>query len=435
MKEKKLSLTSQIFIGLLSGLVLGVLVHYFLPAGPFKDRFLINGVFQLFGTGFMRLMQMLVVPLVFFSIVTGAMSIGDTKRLGKVGLKTLAFYILTTALAIIIALGFSQLTNPGVGLNLSEVKTAQTEIAKTATTGIDMVLDIIPKNPIESLTSGNMLQIIFFALFLGVILASLGNHVPVITRFMNEANEVMMTMTFNVMKAAPVGVFALIAKTFSDIGFDGFLPMIKYMLTVSGGLAIQLVAVYGLLLFIFTRTNPFVFFKRFSSVLGFAFSTASSGATVPVNIQTLEDMGVSKKISSFTIPLGATINMDGTAIMQGVAVIFVAQAFGIHLELSDFLTVIGTATMASIGTAAVPGVGLITLAMVFNSVGLPVEGIGLIMGIDRVLDMARTAVNCSGDAVVTTIVAHQEGLFNKEELYREKSPEEDDYDNLDDVEI
>ena len=435
MKEKKLSLTSQIFIGLLSGLVLGVLVHYFLPAGPFKDRFLINGVFQLFGTGFMRLMQMLVVPLVFFSIVTGAMSIGDTKRLGKVGLKTLAFYILTTALAIIIALGFSQLTNPGVGLNLSEVKTAQTEIAKTATTGIDMVLDIIPKNPIESLTSGNMLQIIFFALFLGVILASLGNHVPVITRFMNEANEVMMTMTFNVMKAAPVGVFALIAKTFSDIGFDGFLPMIKYMLTVSGGLAIQLVAVYGLLLFIFTRANPFAFFKRFSSVLGFAFSTASSGATVPVNIQTLEDMGVSKKISSFTIPLGATINMDGTAIMQGVAVIFVAQAFGIHLELSDFLTVIGTATMASIGTAAVPGVGLITLAMVFNSVGLPVEGIGLIMGIDRVLDMARTAVNCSGDAVVTTIVAHQEGLFNKEELYREKSPEEDDYDNLDDVEI
>ena len=435
MKEKKLSLTSQIFIGLLSGLVLGVLVHYFLPAGPFKDRFLINGVFQLFGTGFMRLMQMLVVPLVFFSIVTGAMSIGDTKRLGKVGLKTLAFYILTTALAIIIALAFSQLTNPGVGLNLSEVKTAQTEIAKTATTGIDMVLDIIPKNPIESLTSGNMLQIIFFALFLGVILASLGNHVPVITRFMNEANEVMMTMTFNVMKAAPVGVFALIAKTFSDIGFDGFLPMIKYMLTVTGGLAIQLVAVYGLLLFIFTRTNPFVFFKRFSSVLGFAFSTASSGATVPVNIQTLEDMGISKKISSFTIPLGATINMDGTAIMQGVAVIFVAQAFGIHLELSDFITVIGTATMASIGTAAVPGVGLITLAMVFNSVGLPVEGIGLIMGIDRVLDMARTAVNCSGDAVVTTIVAHQEGLFNKEELYRDKSPEEDDYDNLDDVEI
>lgn len=435
MKEKKLSLTSQIFIGLLSGLVLGVLVHYFLPAGPFKDRFLINGVFQLFGTGFMRLMQMLVVPLVFFSIVTGAMSIGDTKRLGKVGLKTLAFYILTTALAIIIALAFSQLTNPGVGLNLSEVKTAQTEIAKTATTGIDMVLDIIPKNPIESLTSGNMLQIIFFALFLGVILASLGNHVPVITRFMNEANEVMMTMTFNVMKAAPVGVFALIAKTFSDIGFDGFLPMIKYMFTVTGGLAIQLVAVYGLLLFIFTRTNPLTFFKRFSPVLGFAFSTASSGATVPVNIQTLEDMGVSKKISSFTIPLGATINMDGTAIMQGVAVIFVAQAFGIHLELSDFITVIGTATMASIGTAAVPGVGLITLAMVFNSVGLPVEGIGLIMGIDRVLDMARTAVNCSGDAVVTTIVAHQEGLFNKEELYREKSPEEDDYDNLDDVEI
>lgn len=436
MNKKKLSLTSQIFIGLLLGLVLGVAVHYWLPDGYFKNTILINGIFQLFGTGFMRLMQMLVVPLVFFSIVTGAMSIGDTKRLGKVGLKTLGLYIVTTALAIVISLSFSQLTNPGVGLNLSQVKTAETEIATASQKGMDMVLEIIPKNPIESLSSGNMLQIIFFALFLGVILASLGNHVPVITRFMNEANEVMMSMTFHVMKIAPIGVFALIAKTFSDIGFDGFLPMLKYMLTVLGGLGIQLFFVYGLLLFIFTKTNPLVFFKQFSPVLGFAFSTASSGATVPVNIQTLEDMGVSKKISSFTIPLGATINMDGTAIMQGVAVIFVAQAFGIHLDLADFMTVIGTATMASIGTAAVPGVGLITLAMVFNSVGLPVEGIGIIMGIDRVLDMARTAVNCSGDAVVTTIVAHQEKLFNKDKLYQAKPDnDDDDYDNLDNVEI
>lgn len=435
MKKNKLSLTSQIFLGLFLGVVLGISLHYLVPAGPLKDDILVGGVFNLFGTGFMRLMQMLVVPLVFFSIVTGAMSIGDTKKLGKVGIKTLAFYITTTALAIAIALSLAQITKPGLGLDLTQVQKAETQVGEAGATGLDMVLDIIPKNPVESLATGNMLQIIFFALFLGIILASLGNHVPIITRFMNEANDVMMTMTFAVMKAAPVGVFALIAKTFTDIGFDGFLPMIKYMLTVSGGLVIQLFIVYGGLLFLFTKTNPLHFIKRFSPVMGFAFSTASSGATIPVSIQALDDMGVSKKISSFTIPLGATINMDGTAIMQGVAVVFVAQAFGIHLTMSDFLTVIGTATMASIGTAAVPGVGLITLAMVFNSVNLPVEGIGLIMGIDRVLDMARTAVNCTGDAVVTTIVSHQEGLFDKDRFKDLDGRVDLSSDDLEDIEI
>ena len=231
----------------------------------------------------------------------------------------------------------------------------------------------------------------------------------------------MMEMTTMVMKVAPIGVFCLIAKTFAGIGFNAFLPMLKYMAAVFLALGIQCFVVYQGMLKGFTGLSPITFIKKFLPVMGFAFSTATSNATIPLSIETLErEMGVSRKISSFTIPLGATINMDGTAIMQGVAVVFAAQAFGIPLGIPDYVTVIATATLASIGTAGVPGVGLITLSMVFNSVGLPIEGIALIMGIDRILDMARTAVNITGDAVCTTIVASQDKAVNRQVFYRKK---------------
>ena len=222
-------------------------------------------------------------------------------------------------------------------------------------------------------------------------------------------------MTMMVMSLAPIGVFCLISRTFANIGFSAFVPLAKYMIGVLIALAIQCFVVYMALLKVFTGLNPVIFIKNFFPVMAFAFSTATSNATIPMSIDTLsKKMGVSKKISSFTIPLGATINMDGTAIMQGVAVVFAAQAFGIHLSMTDYLTVIGTATLASIGTAGVPSVGLVTLTMVFNSVGLPVEAIGLIMGIDRILDMTRTAVNITGDAVCTTIVANQNKALDRE---------------------
>lgn len=231
----------------------------------------------------------------------------------------------------------------------------------------------------------------------------------------------MMEMTMAVMKLAPIGVFCLIAKTFAEIGFEVFLPLLKYMFCVLLALAVQCFVVYLGLLKIFSGLNPFIFIKNFFPVMAFAFSTSTSNATIPMNIDTLaEKMGVSKKISSFTIPLGATINMDGTSIMQGVAVVFTAQAFGIPLDMMDYLTVIGTATLASIGTAGVPSVGLITLTMVFNSVGLPIEGIALIMGIDRILDMTRTAVNITGDAVCTTIVASWNKAVDRDVYYRRK---------------
>ena len=412
-EKKKLGLTTVIFIALLLGAVTGLILHYWVPASYVKDMIIINGIFYVLGNGFLRGMRMLVVPLVFCSLVCGAMSIGDTKKLGKVGVKIIVFYLITTALAITIALGIGNLINPGRNLDMSAVTVAETTVAESKAFA-DVILDIIPTNPIQALAEGNMLQVIFFALIVGIILAKQGERASTVSNFLSQGNNIMMDMTMLVMKVAPIGVFCLIAKTFAAIGFDGFAPMLKYMGSVLLALAIQCFVVYLGMLKGFTSFSPMQFIKKFAPVMGFAFSTATSNATIPLSIETLhKKMGVSKKISSFTIPLGATINMDGTAIMQGVAVVFVAQAFNVTLTPVDYLTVIATATVASIGTAGVPGVGLITLSMVFASVGLPVEGIGIIMGIDRLLDMARTAVNITGDAVCTIIVAHQDQLVDK----------------------
>lgn len=409
--NNKSNLTTKIFIGLILGAITGIIL-YNVPSCTFKDTILLDGILKILGKGFVRAMQMLVVPLVFCSLVCGSMAIGDTKKLGRVGIKTMVFYIATTAIAITIAIGVGKIINPGVGLDMSAVEIAETTINESKAFS-DVLLDIIPTNPITALSDGNMLQIIFFAILVGIILASLKEKTALVGEFFSQCNDIMMKMTMIIMKFAPIGVFSLIATTFSNIGWNVFLPMLKYILAVLLALAIQCFITYMLMLKGFTKLNPIKFLKKFATVMSFAFSTSSSNATIPLNIETLDNkIGVSENISSFTIPLGATINMDGTAIMQGVAVVFVAQAFNIDLNMTAYLTVILTATLASIGTAGVPGVGLITLSMVFEAVGLPVEGIGLIMGIDRILDMTRTAVNVTGDAVCTTIVAKQENEFN-----------------------
>ena len=415
-KEKKIGLTTKIFIALLLGAVFGIVLCYLIPDSKVKNDIIVEGILYVIGQGFIRLMKMLVVPLVFCSLVCGSMAIGDTKKLGTVGVRTLVFYLATTALAVTVALSVGNLINPGIGLDMSAIKTsASTVETMEATSLTDTILNIIPDNPINSLASGTMLQVIVFALIIGVILAKMGERAETVANFFSQFNDIMMEMTMMVMAVAPIGVFCLIAKTFAGIGFDAFIPMLKYMLAVLVGLAMQCFIVYLGMLKIFTGLNPIIFIKNFFPVMAFAFSTATSNATIPLSIDTLaKKMGVSKKISSFTVPLGATINMDGTAIMQGVAVVFVAQAFGIQLDMMDYMTVIGTATLASVGTAGVPGVGLFTLTMVFNSVNLPVEGIALIMGIDRILDMTRTAVNITGDAVCTTIVAHQNKMLDRE---------------------
>ena len=412
-KKKKLGLTTTIFIALLLGVITGIALHSFLPTGYIRDTIIINGVLDLIGSGFIRGMQMLVVPLVFCSLVCGSMAIGDTKKLGKVGIYTILFYLVTTAIAITVSLLIANFLHPGRNLDMSSI--AITEVKVSQTTGVkDTILNIIPTNPIRALADGNMLAIIFFALFVGILLAGMGKKSETLANVFSQGNDLMMNMTMAIMKAAPIGVFCLIAKTFGSLGYEAIAPMLKYIIVVFIALIIQCFGVYQVFLFVFTRLNPLRFIQKFFPVMAFAFSTATSNATIPLSIETLEEkLGVSRQISSFTIPLGATINMDCTAIMQGVAVVFVAEAFGIPLEAMDYLTVILTATLASIGTAGVPGVGLITLSMVFHSVGLPVEGIGLIMGIDRIVDMARTAVNITGDAVCTTIVANKNGRLDR----------------------
>ena len=418
--KKKIGLSTQIFIALLIGALFGVVIHYWIPSGYIKDTVIVEGVLYVVGQGFIRLMQMLVVPLVFCSLICGSMAIGDTKTLGKVGVKTIGFYLVTTALAVCVALGSALLINPGLGLDMDAVQKGTVSSTTEATSLVDTLLNIIPKNPVQSMANGDMLPIIVFALFVGIMLAKLGTRGSVVANFFSQFNDVMMEMTMAIMKIAPIGVFCLIARTFATVGFSAFAPMLKYMGNVTLALAIQCLIVYQILLFVFTRLNPFKFIKKFLPVMGFAFSTATSSATIPMSIDTLsKKMGVSKQISSFTIPLGATINMDGTSIMQGVAVVFIAQAYGIPLTMGNLATVVVTATLASIGTAGVPSVGLVTLAMVLNSVGLPTEGIALIMGIDRILDMIRTAVNITGDAVCTTIVCHQEGSLNREVFNRD----------------
>lgn len=412
-KKKKLGLTTTIFIALLLGVITGIALRSFLPTGYIRDTVIINGVLDLIGSGFIRGMQMLVVPLVFCSLVCGSMAIGDTKKLGKVGIYTILFYLVTTAIAITVSLLIANFLHPGRNLDMSSVAITEVEVSET-TSVKDTILSIIPTNPFRALADGTMLAIIFFALFVGILLAGMGKKSETLANVFSQGNDLMMNMTMAIMKAAPIGVFCLIAKTFGSLGYEAIAPMLKYIIVVFIALIIQCFGVYQVFLFVFTRLNPLRFIQKFFPVMAFAFSTATSNATIPLSIETLEEkLGVSRQISSFTIPLGATINMDGTAIMQGVAVVFVAEAFGILLEPIDYLTVILTATLASIGTAGVPGVGLITLSMVFHSVGLPVEGIGLIMGIDRIVDMARTAVNITGDAVCTTIVANKNGRLDR----------------------
>lgn len=413
-KKKKWSLTTKIFIGLIGGLILGIVFNLFVPRSYVRDTIFVDGIFNVIGNGFIRLMKMLVVPLVFCSLVCGSSAIGDTMSLGKVGGKTIIFYLATTALAVTVAITVASFIRPGIGLNMDAIEVSEVKVTES-TTVADTLLNIIPDNPIGSLANGNMLQIIFFALVVGILLAKMGERAEMVSNLMNQLNELMMEMTNLVMNLAPIGVFCMIARTFANLGFNAFVPLLKYMGSVTFALFVQCFVIYMILLFVFTRLNPFRFIKKFFPVMAFAFSTSTSNATIPMNIDTLEEkVGVSRKISSFTIPLGATINMDGTSIMQGVAVVFAAQAYGIHLGLSGYLTVIATATLASVGTAGIPSVGLVTLSMVFNAVGLPVEAIALIMGIDRILDMLRTAVNITGDAVCTTIVAHQNKELNRE---------------------
>ena len=402
-KLKKISLGNWILISMILGLIVGLILNFYVTDPFIKEIILIDNVFFLGGTLFIKLMKMLVVPLVFCSIIVGVTSISDIRKIGAIGGRAILIYLITTALAVTIALLIAKIINPGIGLNM--VGLADASNVTTNVTITNTILSMVPENPLNSLANGDMLPVIIFGVIIGIILAKLKDETETINKIFSEGNTIMMEMTRIVMKFAPIGVFCLMAKTFATLGFDGLIPLSKYIACILLALAVQAFIVYPTLLVILTRLNPMKFFRKFFSVMLFAFSSSSSNATIPLNLEKLSELGVSRDVSSFTIPLGATINMDGTAIMQGVAVMFASQAYGMDLGVSALITVIFTAVMASIGTAGVPSVGLITLNMVFGSVGLPTDAIGIIMGIDYILDMVRTAVNVTGDAICTIIVA------------------------------
>mgnify|MGYP001483692745 FL=1 len=404
-------LTRNIVIGMVSGLMFGSFLHWIGAEEGFVSTYLVNGVFDFGGKIFIASLKLLVVPLVFFSLACGASNLSDGSSMGRIGLKTLALYLLTTAIAITLALSIATTINPGLGIDL--VTTAQ-YVAKESPPLKQVLIDIFPTNPLRAMADGNMLQVIVFAILIGVAISRCGDPGARVRASLNDWNEVVMRLVMMLMVVAPAGVFCLMVTLFANMGLGAIADLIKYFMTVVLVLLVHFSLTYGVLVRFLAGLNPFTFYKRFAPVMAYAFSTSSSNATLPVTLETVEHrLGVKNEVASFTVPLGATINMDGTAIMQGVATVFIAQAYNIDISLTGYLMVILTATLASIGTAGVPGVGLITLALVLQQVGLPVEGIALIIGVDRLLDMMRTAVNVTGDATVSTIVGRSEDKFDQ----------------------
>ena len=417
--KKKITLTSKILIGLLLGFVFGLILKQ-IPEGFIKNTVLLDGFLKIIGNGFTSAIKMMVVPLVFVSLVCGTSSIGDVKRLGRIGGKTMLFYLGTTAIAIIISLVLGSTLKPGVGLDMSGIVSGEVAIGE-AKSLVDIILNIIPTNPIASLANGEMLQVIFFAMLLGIAMSIVGKKAEPVRVIFESANEICMKMVNLIMLFAPYGVFALVCNTFATVGTDAIFALVKYISIVLLGLLIHVTVVYGGLFKITTRQKIKPFINKFSRVAAITFSTASSNASVPASLEIMEELGVSKSVRSFTIPMGATINMDGTAIMQGIAALFIAQIYQVDLGMNDMITIVLTATLASIGTAGVPGVGMIMLSMVLQSVGLPLEGIGLIMGVERIIDMFRTTVNVMGDNICTLIIANSEKEIDLEEYNKEES--------------
>ncbi len=404
--NRKLDLSAKIFIAMILGAIAGVILN--LAGHPeWSQVWLTDGLFNVVGQIFISLLKMLVVPLVFVSLVCGSSSLSDPKMLGRVGAKTIGLYLLTTAIAVTLALSAAVIFHPGVGVHA--VAAVETQIAE-ATPFTQVLIDMVPTNPVAAMADGQMLPIILFAVLLGISITLSKETGVRVSSWFNDMNVIIMKLVTLVMEVAPYGVFSLITILAATSSIADMMALGKYVGLVFAVLFIQALIVYPTILTLLGRLNPVIFLSKLRAAMLFAFTTASSNATIPVTLETVEKkVGVSNKIASFTVPLGATINMDGTAIMQGLATGFIAQFYGIDLSMSQYLMVVVMVILASIGTAGVPSVGLIVLAGVLDQVGLPAEGIALILGVDRILDMTRTVVNITGDSMVTTLVAKSEG--------------------------
>ncbi|ENV2994108.1 dicarboxylate/amino acid:cation symporter [Vibrio vulnificus] len=422
--KKPMSLTGRVILGMVAGILTGFAIRALFADNGFVDAYIVNGLFEVGGKIFIASLKMLVVPLIFVSLVCGTSSLKDISTLGRMGGKTLAFYITTTAVAITLALTMGTVFQPGAGADLTAASSFKS--AEAPSLG-QVIIDMFPTNPISAMAEGKTLQVIVFALLFGIAISAAGKPGERIAAIFSDLNEVIMKLVALLMNLAPYGVFFLMAKLFTGLGLGAIINLGEYFLVLTATLLIHGLVTYSLMLKGFTGLSPLTFLKKMEDAIMFAFSTASSNATIPATMETVKNrLGVDNKIASFTVPLGATVNMDGTAIMQGVATAFIAQAFNIDLSMGDYVMVILTATLASIGTAGVPGVGLVMLAMVLNQVGLPLEGIALIMGVDRLLDMIRTAVNITGDACVSVIVAKSEGALDLDRFADPKAGEKEE---------
>ena len=410
-----MSYTTRILLSMFLGIFFGSLIN-----NLFLDYSLVVfslEIFSALGTIFISSLKLMVVPLVFFSLVTGVAQITDSSKLGSISIKAIFLYLATTSIAISLALFFSNFINIGSGAGLiSEAKF----VTPTPPSLKEVFVNIFPTNPIAAMANGEMLQIIVFSLLVGLGVKSLSSSENLINFFVS-GNNLMLKIVELIIWFAPIGIFCLLTDIFSQIGFSVIYDLARYFFLLIAVLMFHGIFVYSFFLYFFTGLNPIVFYSKLKEVILFAFSTSSSSATMPLTLKTAKDqLGVDQSVASFTIPLGATINMDGTAIMQGVATVFIAQVYGIDLTITDFLMVILTATLASIGTAGVPGVGLIMLAMVLQQVGLPVEGIALIIGVDRLLDMVRTSVNVCGDSMIACLISSSENNLSQEIFYGDR---------------
>ncbi|MDA8814105.1 dicarboxylate/amino acid:cation symporter [Luminiphilus sp.] len=413
-----MSLTNRILLAMVLGIGLGSVLEITLASlSPesglygFLYNGLVMGVFDVLGRIFIASLKLLVVPLVLVSLICGMAALGASSRMGPIAGKTLGLYLVTTCIAVTLGLAIALAVGPGEGVN---AVASSDFVPKEAPPIKETLINIFPTNPVAAMAEGNMLQVIVFALLVGFALTRAGAAGERLIAWFQDMEVVVMKMVGVLIELAPYGVFALLTKLFATMGFGTIFDLAAYFFTLLGVLLFHGFVVYGLVLRTLTPLSPSMLRQKMRRVWAFAFSTSSSGATLPVTLRTVEKrLGVNKSVAGFAVPLGATINMDGTAIMQGVATVFIAQVYGIDLTSSQLLMVVLTATLASIGTAAVPSAGLIMLSLVLTQAGLPVEGIALILGVDRLLDMVRTAVNVTGDATVSTVVAYHEGQLDE----------------------
>jgi len=399
-----MNLSIKIFIALVLSVVVGLIAGE--PALSF-----INWWIAPIGTIFINLIKMMIVPVVFFSLVVGMTSLGDTKKLGRIGAKTVCLYLLTTAVAILIGFGIAGIVSPGTGLDLTSNAAVK---VKEAPSLMQVLVAMIPANPIDAMAKAQILPVIVFSLFVGIGIVQVGGErAQLLIKFFDAAAEVTYKIIGIVMQFAPIGVFALLLPVVAKNGPAVLLPLMSVIGCVAIGCAIHAVVVYSSLARVWGGHTPLEFFRGMSEAMMIAFTTCSSAAALPINMKNCQEkLGVSREVSSFVLPLGATINMDGTALYMGVCSLFVANVFGVDLTMGQMLMIILTGTLASIGTAGVPGAGLIMLAMVLQTAGLPLEGLALVAGIDRVLDMFRTCLNITGDGAVTIVMDQEEKKYD-----------------------